>query len=142
MAAIVPLFQLMGIEASNLSRLELLIVEAELFVCACEELKEVFREQQKDYFRLVKFTKEMESIMLESSLASSIVNDILSTQEYTLQGIAEYTDFPEDVLIDIISGKNACPSSIFLKRVIELHHSVRSDLYKTIMKKIAVKYLQ
>lgn len=136
MAATVPLFELMRIEISKLSKHELLILEAELFVRICEELKEVFREQYKDYFRLMKLTKEMESIMLETNFVSSIVKDILSTQEYTLQGIAEYTDFHEDVVVDVIAGRNVCPSSVFLTRIIGLHRSVRPDLYKKIMKKI------
>jgi len=137
MTAVIPLFQLMKIDISHLSKQELLILEAELFIHIYEELKEFFREQYKDYFRLMKLTKQMESSMLESNFVSSIVKDILSTQEYTLQGIAEYTDFHEDVVMDIIAGKNNCPSSIFLKRIIELHRSVRSELYKAIMKKIS-----
>lgn len=142
MAAVVPLSQLMRIDVSNLSKQELLILEAELYVRICEGLKEAFSEQYKDYFRLMNTPNEKESYMLESNFVSSIVKDILSTQEYTLQGIAEYTDFHEDVVVDVIAGRNVCPSSAFLKRIIELHRSVRSDLYKTIMKKIAVEYLQ
>ena len=142
MAAIIPLFQLMQIDISKLSKHELIILEAELFIHICEKLKEVFREQHKDYFRLMKLTKEMENSMLETSFVSLIIKDILSTQEYTLQGIAEYTNFHEDVLVDVIAGRNVCPSSVFLKRIIELHRSVRSELYQAIMKKIVMQYLQ
>lgn len=141
MAAITPLSHLMRIDTLKLSKQELFILEAELFIRICEELKEIFREQHKDYFRLMKLTKEAESSMLESSFVSLIVKDILSTQEYTLQGIANYTDFHEDVVVEIISGRNVCPSAKFLRRVIELHRSVREDIYKTIMKKIASEYL-
>lgn len=142
MAAIIPLFQLMRIDTAVLSKQELFILEAELYIRIYEELKEVFRKQHKDYFHLMKLTKEKECSMLEAGFVSSIIQDILSTQEYTLQGIAEYTDFHEDVVVDVIAGKNICPSSVFLKRIIELHRSVRSELYKEIMKKIAVQYLQ
>lgn len=141
MAAIIPFFQLMRIDISNLSKQELLIVEAELFIRICEELKEVFRKEHKDYFCLMNTSKEKESSMLEAKFVSSIIQDILSTQEYNLQGIAKYTDFHEDVVVDVIVGKNVCPSSVFLKRIIELHRSVRSELYKRIMKKIAMQYL-
>lgn len=142
MAAIIPLFQLMRIDISIFSKQELFILEAELYIRIYEELKEVFRKQYKDYFHLMKLTKEKECSMLETDFISSIIQDILSTQEYTLQGIAEYTDFHEDIVVDVIAGKNVCPSSVFLKRIIELHRSVRSDLYKEIMKKIAVQYIQ
>ncbi len=140
MAATIPLFQLMGIDSSQLSKQELLILEAELFIRICEELKEVFKEQHRDYFRFMKLTTEMENSMLETSFVPSIIKDILSTQEYTLQGIAEYIDFHEDVVVDIIAGKNSCPSSLFLKRIIELHRSVRQELYQAIMKKIARQF--
>lgn len=140
MAAISPLFQVIQVAIPKLSKEELLILEAELFIHICEELREAFREQHKDYFYLMKIPKEMENTMLETNFASSIIKDILSTQEYTLQGIANYTDFHEDVIIDVILGKNICPSSIFLKRIIELHRSVRPELYQTIMKKIVSQY--
>lgn len=141
MAAIIPLFQLMSINIAKLSKQELIILEAELFIRIWEELRETLRKQHKDYFCLIKLTKERESFMLETSFVTSIIKDILASQEYTLQGIAEYTDFHEDILIDVISGRNIFPSSIFLKRVIELHRSVRPDLYKKIMEKIIADYL-
>jgi hypothetical protein len=141
MTATVPLFKLMGIDSSRLLKEELLILEAELFLCILNELKEIYRGQCNNYFRLMKLTKEMENSMLDADFLSLIIKDILSTQEYTLQGIAEYIDFHEDILVDIVTGKNQCPSSMFLKRIIELHRSVRLELYQTIMKKIAMQFV-
>jgi len=142
MAAIVPLFKLMQIDISNLSKQELIILEAELFISVCKELKEIFKKKYETYFRLTKLTKEMEEKMLDSNLVSLITKDILSEKEYTPQGIAAYTDFHEDVIVDIILEKNVCPSSVLLRRIIELHRSIRSELYQKIMRKIVLQWLE
>ncbi len=141
MSATEPLCLLIGINPSVLQKEEIIILEAELFVCLCEELKEIFKAQYKHYFRLMKFTEEMEDAMLESNFISLIIKDILLTEEYTLQGIAHYTNTPEDVVHEIVSGRNASPSATFLRRAIELHRLVRRDLYGAIIKKITSKYL-
>jgi hypothetical protein len=69
-----------------------------------------------------------------------IVNDIVSTGEYTPQGIACYTGSFEEVVEEIQSGINTNPSGILLKRLIGLHCSVRRDLYDFIIRKIMVGF--
>ena len=56
-------------------------------------------------------------------------------------GIACYTDTHEDIVHELISGLNTKPLPIFLRKAIELHKSVRKDLYQVISKKIADEYL-
>ncbi len=141
MSAMKPLSCLIGINSAVLSKKENFILEAGLFVRICEELIEVFREQRKDYFRLMKFTIEKENSMLEGKFAQWLINDILSTNEYTIIGIAYYTDSYEDVILEIIAGLNENPSAIFLRKLINLHMSVRKDLYNVIIKKIVSQYL-
>ncbi|MBA3660150.1 MAG: hypothetical protein H0W64_00300 [Gammaproteobacteria bacterium] len=74
--------------------------------------------------------------MLENDFARLITNDILSTEEYNLKGIARYSDTPEDVIQEVIDGRNIRPSATFLWRIIELHRSVRRELYDAIIRKI------
>jgi len=140
MPATEPLCRLIGINPSDLSREECIFLEAELLYGICEELKENFRKQYSEYFRLMKFTMEMENAMLEENLPHLMIKDILITKEYTLEGIAHYVNTHEDVVHEIISGLNRNPSAMLLRRVIELHKLVRSELYKEIMKKIVAKY--
>jgi len=141
MSAIEPLCKLIGIDPHQLSKEEILILEADLFTRICEELKEVFREQHKNYFRLMKFTVEMENNMLESNFARFIIRDILLTEEYTLSGIAQYADVHEDVVDEVIAGRNTNPSAAFFRKMIELHRLVKCDIYNLIIKKIAAQYL-
>ena len=141
MSAIEPLSRLIGIKAGVLTKEESLLLEAELFVRICEELMEVFREQHKDYFRLMYITIDKETSMLEDKFAQLIIKDILSTNEYNSQGIAFYTNTYEDVILEVIAGRNSSPSAAFLRRLIDLHRSVRKDLYNIIIKKIIMQYL-
>jgi len=136
MTAMEPLCHLIGINSYELSRKENFFLEAELFTRICEELKEIFREEHKNYFRLMKFTVEKENTMLETYFIQLIIKDILSTGEYTLEGIANYTNIHEDIIQEVINGRNTTPSAILLRRIIELHRSIRRELYLTIMKKI------
>lgn len=136
MSAMEPLCSLIGINPSKLTKEEVFILEAVLFANICKELKEFFREQNKDYFRLMKFNIEMENVMLESKFVRLIIQDILSTEEYNLRGIACYTDTHEDVVNEVFVGRNTNPSGVLLQRVIELHRTVRRDLYDTIIKKL------
>src|SRR5579872_1377533 len=136
------LFNLSIINPHILSKKELTLLEADLFTSICAKLKEIFKTQYKDYFRTVKFNKEMEETMLESELVRCIINDILSTEEYSLTGIAFYTRKPEDVIFEIASGNNTDPSASLLRKIIELHRSVRPSLYQQIIKKIIAENME
>ena len=141
MSAMEPLYRLIEINTSMLTKEENILLEAELFTRICEELKEIFRKQHRDYFRLMKFTIEKENIVLEAKFVQLIIKDILSTDEYNLKGIAYYTDTHEDVVEEVVTGRNRNTSATFLRRLIELHRSVRRDLYDIIIKKITAQYL-
>jgi hypothetical protein len=141
MSAMEPLYRLLGISTYRLSKEEIYILEAELLTLICNELKEFFRERYKNYFRILKYTLEMENAMLEADFVCLIIKDILSSEEYSLEGIAQYADTHTDIIQEIYTGSNANPSAKLLRRIIELHHSVRRDLYNMIMKKVAIQYL-
>lgn len=142
MSAMEPLYRLMRISICNLSKDEIFILEAELLKFICDEIKEFFRNHYRDYFRLMKFSKEKENIMLDINLIRLIMKDIIFSEEYNIEGIARYTDIHEDIIQEVFSGQNTDPSAKLLRRMIELHYSVRRDLYHAIMKKIALQYLE
>lgn len=138
MSATEFLCQLVGVSPAKLSKEENIILEMELFTRLCEELKEVFKIKYRDYFRAIKFNNtEWENIMLEANFVRCVINDILSTEEYTLDGIAYYTQTPEEVVYELAMGWNTSPSAALLRKIIELHRSVRRDLYDAMMKKIS-----
>ena len=136
-----PLCYLMGINPKKFSKEELILLEAELFIRICDELKEVFRQKYIEFFNFMKFTVMQEDKMLEKNFIRIILNDILSTEEYTLQGIARYADTHEDIIHELASGLNTKPLATCLRKVIELHRLVRHDLYKAIGKKIIASFV-
>ena len=71
---------------------------------------------------------------MEENFARSFIQSMLSSGGYTLQGIARYTNTPEDVLLEIIAGRNPYPSAVFLRKLIELDRTERRDFYHTIVK--------
>ena len=114
MSAMEPLYRLIKIDTSMLTKEENILLEVAFFTRICEELKEIFRKQHRDYFHLMKFTIEKENMMLEAKFIQLIIKDILSTEEYTLAGIAHYTDTYEDVVQEVLIGRNTNPSASFL----------------------------
>ncbi len=141
MPAVEPLYYLIGINIANLSKEEKLLLEAELFLKICDELREIFRKQHRDYFNCMKFTLEMENTMLDANFIRLIIQDILLSEEYTLQGIARYIDTHEDVVHELAAGLNTKPLATYFRKTIELHRTVRHELYHAIGKKIAFGYL-
>lgn len=133
------LFNLPLIDPRVLSEEELTLLGANVLTSVCAELKEIFKKQYQDYFKTIKINKEMEEAMLESQLVRCVINDIIATEEYSLAGIAFYTRTPEDVIFEIAAGNNTDPSAALLRKIIELHRSVRPDLYQSILKKIIVE---
>lgn len=129
-----------GIDLSKLSKYEIYLVEGDLLFRICGELKKMFITENKEYFDIMRFSKKIENDMLQSNFVGLIINDILSTEEYTIEGIACYSDTPEDVVQEVTAGRNNRPSATMLCRIIELHRSVRPDLYQSIIKKIFLEY--
>ena len=141
MPAIEPLCKLIETKLCHFTKEENFLIEADLFVRICEEIKGIFREKHQNYFCLMRYGKEKENTVLDANFAKLIIQDILSTEEYNLNGITLYTNTCEDVIQEIIEGRNVNPSSNFLRRIIELHNMVRPELYHAISKKIAAQYL-
>jgi hypothetical protein len=137
MAAMEPLSLLIGITSKQFSWVEKQLLEADLYHRVCIELKEMYRQQYKNYFRLMNYTKVQEDNMLEEKFLQNILKDILSTNEYDPKGIAIYTDIHEDVIWELLLGFNTEPSAICFRKIIELDRTVRPALYKAIGKKIA-----
>ena len=140
MSAMEPLYRLTGIPLSQLTEKQGLFLDAVIFTHICKELREIFRKQHIEYFRLMKFTPEKENHMLESEFIRLIIKDILKTGDYTLEGIAYYTDTHEDVIRELAAGLNTKPTALFFRKTIELHRTVRRELYSTIARKIASEY--
>jgi len=118
------------------SKEEALILEAELFIRICDEFKSQIKSENKNYFRLLKINTEEEKSMIETNFIRCLITDILATEEYTLPGLAYYTNTPEEIIYDVASGKNTNPTFLLSQKIIDIHRTVRPQLYNIVVNKL------
>lgn len=88
-------------------------------------------------FGIIQNNNQGEKIrMLNTSVIRGLVNDLLSDNEYSLEGLAVYTGYPEDAIFDLIAGINTNPTIGLSTKIIELHAIARRDFYDGLVKKI------
>lgn len=136
MSAVEPLHQLIGLRLPKLKKNDAFLLEAMALTRLCAALKEIYRSKYQFYFALMNLNLEEQENMLEANFTKFILEDILATDEYTVCGIANYTGTHEDVVQEVIDGRNASPSAHFFRKSIELHFLARRDLYSELVKKI------
>ena len=136
MPVVISFLSLINIDTAECTKEECRLLEATIFDLLCAELQTYLVEGAKDYFRILKLPTNMERSIMESTFLKSVINDILASGEYSLSGIAYYTDTPSDVLDDIMIGNNERPSLLLSRKIIELHRSVRPSLYRLLLQKI------
>jgi len=134
------LCHLLGIDPRALTKEENFLLEAKLFIYFFEQIKNEFRKQYKEYFQLIKLNIKKEEEMLNEKFIWYVMNDILSTQEYNLSGIAYYTETPEEVVNDIYIKGNIIPSFTFYRKIMELHKLAKPQLYKALAEKITMLF--
>ena len=130
-----PLGRLIGINTNRLSKEENFILEVSLFAHVCNEFEDMIKVQNKDYLRFIKSNKEKEVAMLNANLIRYVINDILLTGDYSVEGLAYYTETADEVIYDLASGKNVAPSMPLFRKIIDLHKSIRTNLYRDILSK-------
>lgn len=129
MAAANLLDSLFRLYFDKLSKKERLLLEIILFVHLYQELIECYEAESNH---------KMEGSMRSGSVIRGIVNDLL-VDEYSVQGLANYTGYPEDVIYDLAAGMNTNPTLTLSAKIIELHAIARRDFYNELIKKVIVK---
>lgn len=141
MSSVIPFRYIFGIHDCKISKLEELVLESELFLHLYNNLKERYRNKYKEYFKLMKYSKYTEESMLDANYTKFLINDIISSGEYTTSGVAAYTQIPEDVVIEIACGNHVNVSVQLFQKFLELHRSSRLELYDNIVSEIIDKYM-
>lgn len=129
------LWRIFGIDEKSLTKKERILLEADLWLRIHHELNKHFLSIYKEYFFLIKQANNKENDMFEHENVKMLIQDIIRTGEYTLEGIAYYTYTCVDVLQEILYGKCE-PSARLLRNLIELHRSVFRDFYTSIIEKV------
>ena len=60
----------------------------------------------------------------------------LSSNAFQCSNFAYYTQTTEEVIYDIVMGNNQSPSLSLSQKIIEIHRTIKPDLYRNILKKI------
>lgn len=123
-----------------LSRTEIFLLEADFLARICDELKTNFKRRYDSYFKTLNLSEEGKNNMIEDIFIKTVIHDILDSGDYTLTGIAYYTNTPEEVVYDLAAGLNTNPSAKFLRNLICLHRMAKQDIYKKIILKITTQY--
>lgn len=134
MSAMEPFYKLLLPKEMCLNKKEADLIELIIFSLICNELRLKF---ESDPFQSLSCVKEPEDkYMLDNQLLRQIIDEILISGEYTLQGIALYTNLPEEVIYNTLAGINQTPSGLLMRKIIEIHKSIYQDFYRAIIEKI------
>lgn len=142
MPAIEPLIRLFKFNNAILSKEAIFIIELELFICVYTKLTQIIRANYSEYFSIMKFCANTEQEMIDDNFLKLILNDLVLSEAYSLQGIAYHIQEPEDVVYEVASGHNTNPSFRLSRKIIELHRSFRPDLYRKIIDKLIAEHIK
>jgi hypothetical protein len=140
MPALEPFCQLLGIDFKKFSKNENILIEIDIFFRLQDKLKIYFNETSETFFKFINYGTEIQNMMREDNLIKAIISDILSTGDYTIIGISNYTNIHLDIVSDLACGLNTKPLTIYSRKIIELHRKVRPELYYSLAKKIISEY--
>ena len=136
MTVLQPLSEIFHIRLCKFPKKSLQFLEAEIFTLIHDELKKIFRKKLSDYFQIIKLPFEKENTMMDEMFVSTLLHDILATEEYDLKGISRYTNLHEDVIQEALDGRNTNPSIMLVRKCIDLHKTVKPELYDAIKKNL------
>lgn len=128
-----------GVDPKLLSKEENLLLEAALVSSLCDELAQIY--QIKIPANLSKNFQENKNMMTYGNIINLILQDLIKSNDYTISGVASYSNVPEEVIYDIAIGSNNNPSLEVSRKIIELHKTARHDLYQKVMQKITSNYM-
>lgn len=113
----------------SLTKKEKLLLEIVFFKYLHEELQYSFSSTKRK-------NKRTEKSMLNGNVIRVLINDLLTSEEYSIEGLANYTGYSEDVIYDVAAGINDQPTLALSTKIIELHSVARQDIYNTLITKV------
>lgn len=74
---------------------------------------------------------------MDNQIIQLIINGIIETGEYTLEGIAHYTRIPFDIIYDVACGINTPISITTWSKIAWLYTQVKPEIAKMLFKKLS-----
>ncbi len=78
----------------------------------------------------------MEYYTMDSKIIQVLINSIVETEEYTLEGIAHYTHIPFDVIFDAACGISNQFSITPWARIVDLYLQLKPDVAQVLINKL------
>jgi hypothetical protein len=138
MATLEYLCQMAGVNPDRLSKEENFLLEATLLCSVCDELTAFYKSSKIP--RKIQYYQERDNMISHRNIINLILQDLIRSNDYTISGVATYSNVPEEVIYDIATGCNCNPTLEVSRKIIELHRNARTDLYQRVMQKITTSY--
>lgn len=91
-------------------------------------LHQIFCGLFKNELQLNKNNSLLESYAMDSKITQLIIQGIVETGEYTLEGIAYHTHIPTDVIYEAACGINNQSSITLWARIVDIYMQVKPDI--------------
>ncbi len=78
----------------------------------------------------------MECYAMDTKITQLIIREILESEQYTLEGIAQYTRIPLDVIVDAACGNNCQISITPWIRIVNLYMEVKPEISEKLCEKL------
>ena len=78
----------------------------------------------------------MENYAMDSKIIQLLIQNIVETGEYTLEGIANHTRIPFDVIVDAACGNNNQLSVTFWIKIVDLYMQVKPEIARMLFDKL------
>ena len=99
-------------------------------------LHHLFCELFQNKIQLEKTFSSMECYTMDNKIIQFLIQEIIDTEQYTLEGIAHYTRIPFDVIFDAACGNNTQLSITPWARVVDLYMQVKPDVSQLLLNKL------
>jgi len=99
-------------------------------------LHQLFCEIFHDHIQQYQTNSSMECYAVDSKIIQLLIQGIIDSGEYTLEGIAYATRIPFDVIFDAACGNNNQFSMTPWVRIINLYTQVKPDITELLLKKL------
>jgi len=108
-----------------------------LKVFLLNHLQEIFCDRFKLSNQQESKTEIREGYAVDSKILQLVIQEMVTTGEYTLEGIAYYTQIPLDVVLDAACGINKQLAITPWLRIVKLYIQMKPEILSTLTNRLA-----
>jgi hypothetical protein len=105
-----------------------------VFLLSC--IRQLLCELFQNNIQTDKTHSSMECYIMDSKIIQLLIQGIVETEEYTLEGIAHVTRIPFDVILDAVCGNNSQLSITVWAKIVDLYMQVKPEVAQLLFNKL------